>query len=1334
MVPLAALTISAAAISDEAENGRRDVMMNNSLGRVTSLLLGLALVVATLALTPTSASAAGADYYVSATSGSDTNAGSSTSAPFKTIQRAANVAVSGDTVHIMAGTYREKVTPANSGTASDPITFKKYNDDEVIISGLEVVPSTGWQLDAGNVYKHTVPDSDPEMGLENAQVFVGGVEMTLGRWPNTGRAAWSAAPNVDFMTTEGDTWIEGATTGAEIPGGDDAWTGGIVTALARSGWGFYPWKITDYTQSNHRITLNGAGLDGNEYGWQLPTDMYPDDKEFVLMGARVAVDVENEFYVDYANDTLYLYAPGGGSPGSNVEIKTRKWGFDLGNANYIHIEGVKLRGAGIRAWDSHDSVIDRVELDYPAVSRLHYTEDVDLEGFAYSGWRMSTDSGVLLGGARGKNHFGHSNTLKNSTVKNATTTAAVTLGGTGHNVVNNEITDSAMGIWANGSDFLISYNTIARMQMNALHGYYHDTIVEHNDISSMLQDGQTDDGATHPYAMDMGNSVWRYNRIHDFSALAALYADNATMNLGIHRNVVYDINGPWGAMVNGRSENVAMYHNTFVNPGQAGFNFWDLPGYNVFGANNIAARSTFQTTMVGSTKSHNLENTDPLFVNEGGHDLRLQSTSPAIDAGMVLPGISDGYTGSAPDAGAYEKDGAGWTAGHDFDNPPAMTSSTGVWPRMNHVKNSSFDARVWGGAIANLTWHDGWNISDSTVAVHQAYGESWDEYTKNTRSSAVLQQGDWITQTITGLSPNTTYTAGAYLRMDTAGVGSATMTVENFGGSAVTPVSGNADAMQHRTLEFTTGPSSTTATIKISKDATTANAAYVANVSLTENLQVAGLIGHWKLDESSGTVAADSSGNSANGTVSGTTSWVAGKSGNALSLGSATSHADIGSHDLGNAAGVTLSMWVKTTSTSTNSYLFGGWDGPGVQFTYNTGGAGGGKVNLYHSSFGRINSTTSVNDGSWHMVTWRYVKGDTFKIYVDGAEEATANVGTINWDDWYWIIGAQGSSKTEGFNGSIDDVRLYNTALAPSAIQQLYYAPENLAQGKTATQSSTYGSAGASRAVDGITDGDYFAGSVTSTGLEANASWQVDLGQARAIGDIQVWNRTDLVPERLSDYWVFVSSVPFTPGLTAAQRVTEGVATGFHQTTQAGSPTTIPADVTGRYVMVQLAGTNYLSLAEVKVLAPVTNFAQGKTATQSSTYTTAAASKAVDGITNGNYFAGSVTSTQQEAHASWQVDLGQTRAIGDIRIWNRTDAAPERLSDYWVFVSPVPFTSGLTPAQRVTEGVATGFHQTAQAGSPTMIPADVSGRYVMVQLSGTNYLHLAEVKVLPDLD
>ncbi|MCC2626387.1 MAG: putative Ig protein [Thermomicrobiales bacterium] len=45
---------------------------------------------------------------------------------------------------------------------------------------------------------------------------------------------------------------------------------------------------------------------------------------------------------------------------------------------------------------------------------------------------------------------------------------------------------------------------------------------------------------------------------------------------------------------------------------------------------------------------------DPAFTDLAGGDVTLQTTSPAIDVGVAISGINDGYEGSAPDLGAFE--------------------------------------------------------------------------------------------------------------------------------------------------------------------------------------------------------------------------------------------------------------------------------------------------------------------------------------------------------------------------------------------------------------------------------------------------------------------------------------------------------------------------------------------------------------------------------------------------------------------------------------------------------------------------------------------------------
>jgi len=66
--------------------------------------------------------ASAADLYVS-TAGRDTNTGTSSSAPLRTIQRAANLARPGYTVHVAPGTYTETITSTVNGTSSARIRF-----------------------------------------------------------------------------------------------------------------------------------------------------------------------------------------------------------------------------------------------------------------------------------------------------------------------------------------------------------------------------------------------------------------------------------------------------------------------------------------------------------------------------------------------------------------------------------------------------------------------------------------------------------------------------------------------------------------------------------------------------------------------------------------------------------------------------------------------------------------------------------------------------------------------------------------------------------------------------------------------------------------------------------------------------------------------------------------------------------------------------------------------------------------------------------------------------------------------------------------------------------
>ncbi|HEX2267900.1 MAG TPA: galactose oxidase-like domain-containing protein, partial [Pyrinomonadaceae bacterium] len=180
----------------------------------------------------------------------------------------------------------------------------------------------------------------------------------------------------------------------------------------------------------------------------------------------------------------------------------------------------------------------------------------------------------------------------------------------------------------------------------------------------------------------------------------------------------------------------------------------------------------------------------------------------------------------------------------------------------------------------------------------------------------------------------------------------------------------------------------------------------------------------------------------------------------------------------------------------------------------------------------------------------------------------------------------------------------------------------NLALGRPATQSTTlFTTAGA--AVDGNTDGNFANASTTHTEHTAQPWWQVDLGSVQNLGSITLWNRTDCCGDRLSNFYVLVSDVPFTSTNLMTTLGQPGVS-NYHTPGQAGVSHTINVGRTGRYVRVQLAGTNFLSLAEVQIFGGKINVAQ---AVPGSTFPRAVASSTF----NANYPASAVINGDRQA-------------------------------------------------------------------------------------------------------
>ncbi len=206
-----------------------------------------------------------------------------------------------------------------------------------------------------------------------------------------------------------------------------------------------------------------------------------------------------------------------------------------------------------------------------------------------------------------------------------------------------------------------------------------------------------------------------------------------------------------------------------------------------------------------------------------------------------------------------------------------------------------------------------------------------------------------------------------------------------------------------------------------------------------------GLVGYWPFDSVSGTMTPDMSGNKNNGTTVNSPTLVTGKIGQALSF-NGSSGVSVSSFAINT---LTISAWIRTTQVVgssgsaqiINRDTTGGNNSRDWQFRmqgspavptiilFNTGGTIAG-----------VAASTTVNDGKWHLVTATW-DGSTIRMYVDGkvSGNPTSFSGTLNSGSPLLFAEASGATGGSNFNGSIDDVRIYNRALSAFDIQQLYH-------------------------------------------------------------------------------------------------------------------------------------------------------------------------------------------------------------------------------------------------------------------------------------------------------
>ena len=203
-----------------------------------------------------------------------------------------------------------------------------------------------------------------------------------------------------------------------------------------------------------------------------------------------------------------------------------------------------------------------------------------------------------------------------------------------------------------------------------------------------------------------------------------------------------------------------------------------------------------------------------------------------------------------------------------------------------------------------------------------------------------------------------------------------------------------------------------------------------------------GLVLYWKLDESSGATASDSSGNGNTGSLNGG-SWTGGRVNNALSLNGAGQYA-ITSNNLASqfsGGSVTIALWINANAAGVvvdelgQSALNSNWHDSQIEVLSD----GSLYARVWQLPGLRVGKVTF---GQWSHVALTYnAAAQKLDGFLNGVQAGSSVFGTKQWPGTlYYALGGTDSTHLGSgayFNGLLDELHIYNRALSVAEIASL---------------------------------------------------------------------------------------------------------------------------------------------------------------------------------------------------------------------------------------------------------------------------------------------------------
>lgn len=353
----------------------------------------------------------GATYYVSQEAhASDSNFGTIES-PFLTIGKAAEVAKAGDTVVIRGGTYRETVKPQNSGTPENPIIFKAYDGENVIVSAME-------KIDNFINYKDgMVMASVPwDLGIGRNQILYKGKNLVEARYPNS-EVDENGLVYHEFnglklspeWITEGDIHVSVkdksvAYSDTLLQEEDNYWKDATFVSQHGAGWTFGTAVVESSTKGHLKLK------DMSTQWWFDGSETSPDFG--YLTNTAKAIDLPGEWFMN--EHYIYMLPPENETAETlEIELKKRMLTFDLSENSCVWLDGINTVGGSMKMNNSEMCVIKNCNMRYLTQA----TRSMDFRSMFFEEFNPTDPNGAPTRGEAGIYIGGENNAFVNNDIQ-----------------------------------------------------------------------------------------------------------------------------------------------------------------------------------------------------------------------------------------------------------------------------------------------------------------------------------------------------------------------------------------------------------------------------------------------------------------------------------------------------------------------------------------------------------------------------------------------------------------------------------------------------------------------------------------------------------------------------------------------------------------------------------------------------------------------------------------------------------------------------------------------------------------------------------------------------